>query len=95
VSGLGGFYGVEVGARIDGRLWNLGEVPRCRSRAEAEALGRMLVGADAARLDQVAGFEWSPDASGEGVVSSFSVYYYDGEQTTEVWDYDGAGRCVS
>jgi hypothetical protein len=55
----------------------------------------MLVGADAARLDQVAGFEWSPDASGEGVVSSFSVYYYDGEQTTEVWDYDGAGRCVS
>ncbi len=58
-------------------------------------VANMMVLLKIARLDQVAGFEWSPDASGEGVVSSFSVYYYDGEQTTEVWDYDGAGRCVS
>jgi hypothetical protein len=96
------FFGVELGARVTRRGWdrpaliNVGEVAHCRSRAEAEHLGRLLTGRNVRYLmDHVAGFYNAEDVEQDGdVVTSFSVYFYDGEQTTDLWDYDENGRIV-
>lgn len=98
----GAHYGVEVGAVYRGpegpTLINVGEVGGCASRAEAEHLGRLLIGRTLAELSTVAGFDSAAgDVSGVTgqTVSSFSVYYYDGDETTQSWEYDGAGKAVT
>jgi hypothetical protein len=95
------FYGIELGARvlIRGRivLLNVGEVPMCRSRAEAEHLGRLLIGKTVAECANVPRFEWARDRDmNEGyVVTSFSVYLYEmNDGTLDQWDYDENGRLV-